>query len=96
MNYDLKISVEELSMLKSALFDYKQKLDDHIISAEHLAKNSDTDEEKEIYERLIRSKEETKFEIICLMGKLQNIIPVANKITNADTSILAKRKYKLR
>lgn len=81
MNYDLKISVEELSLLKSVLFDYNQRLDDEIISAKYLMKRVDTDEE---YERLVHSKELTKIDVICLMGKLQNIIPVAKKITKEN------------
>ena len=38
----------------------------------------------EIYEKLIYSKELTKIDVICLMGKLQNIIPVAKKITKEN------------
>jgi len=84
MNYDLKINVKELSLLKSVLFDYNQRLDDEIISAKHLMKRFNADEDEETYEKLIHSKELTKIEVICLMGKLQNIIPVAKKITEEN------------
>ena len=81
MNYDLKLNIEEISLLKSALFDYKQKLDDNIIAAQwYLEKNADNDEAKKIYEHMIYSKKETINEVIYLMGKLTNIIPLADKI----------------
>lgn len=81
MNYDLKLTVEEISLLKSALFDYKQRLDDNIISAKYcLERNSDVDEVKKAYEGIICSNKETINEVIYLMGKLNNIIPLADKI----------------
>ena len=81
MNYDLKLTVEEISLLKSALFDYKQRLDDNIVSAKwYLERNADVDEAKKVYEGIIFSNKETINEVICLMGKLTNIIPLADKI----------------
>lgn len=81
MNYDLKLSIEEISLLKSALLDYKQRLDDNIISARwYLEKNADNDEVKKVYQHMIDSNKETINEVIYLMGKLTNIIPLANKI----------------
>ncbi len=83
MNYDLKLNIEEISLLKSALFDYKQRLDDNIVSAKwYLEKNSDVDEVKKAYEHIICSNKETINEVISLMGKLTNIIYLANKIIN--------------
>lgn len=84
MNYDLKISIEELSLLKSVLFDYNQRLDDEIISAKHLMKRFNAGEDEETYERLILSKQLKKHEVVCLMGKLQNIIPIAKKLTEEN------------
>lgn len=81
MNYDLKLTVEEISLLKSALFDYKQRLDDNIVSAKwYLERNLNVDEAKKAYERIIFSNKETINEVIYLMGKLNNIIPLADKI----------------
>ena len=81
MNYDLKLNIEEISLLKSALFDYKQRLDDNIIAAKwYLEKNADNDEVKKVYEHMIHSNKETINEVIFLMGKLTNIIPLADKI----------------
>lgn len=81
MNYDLKLNIEEISLLKSALFDYKQRLDDNIITAKwYLEKNADNDEVKKVYEHMIDSNKETINEVICVMGKLTNIIPLADKI----------------
>lgn len=81
MNYDLKLSIEEIILLKSALFDYKQRLDDNIISAKWYLKNkADNDEVKKVYEHMIDSNKETINEVICVMGKLTNIIPLADKI----------------
>lgn len=81
MQYDLKLTVEEISLLKSALFDYQQRLDDNIVSAKwYLERNSDVDEVKKVYEGIICSNKETINEVICLMGKLTNIIPLADKI----------------
>lgn len=81
MNYDLKLTIEEISLLKSALFDYKQRLDDNIVSAKwYLEKNADNDEAKKVYEHMIHSNKENINEVICLMGKLTNIIPLADKI----------------
>jgi hypothetical protein len=81
MNYDLKLTVEEISLLKSALFDYKQRLDDNIISAKwYLERNADVDETKRVYEHIICSNKETINEVIYLMGKLNNIIPLTDKI----------------
>jgi hypothetical protein len=78
MNYDLKLTVEEISLLKSALFDYKQRLDDNIVSAKwHLERNSDVDEVKKAYEGIICSNKATIDEVICLMDKLTNIIYLA-------------------
>ena len=79
--YDLKLNIEEISLLKSALFDYKQRLDDNIISAKwYLERNADNDEAKKVYEHMIDSNKETINEVICVMGKLTNIIPLADKI----------------
>lgn len=81
MNYDLKLNIEEISLLKSALFDYKQRLDDNIITAKwYLEKNADNDEVNKVYEHMIDSNKETINEVICVMGKLTNIIPLADKI----------------
>lgn len=79
MNYDLKLTVEEISLLKSALFDYEQRLDANIVSAKwYLEKNSDADEVKKVYEGIICSNKETINEVNYLMGKLTNIIYFAN------------------
>lgn len=81
MNYDLKLSIEEISLLKSALLDYKQRLDGNIISAKWYLKNkADNDEAKKVYEHIIDSNKETINEVICVMGKLTNIIQLADKI----------------
>jgi hypothetical protein len=78
MNYDLKLTVEEISLLKSALFDYKQRLDDNIISAKwYLERNADVDEVKKAYEGIICSNKETINEVIYMMDKLTNIIYLA-------------------
>ena len=78
MNYDLKLTMEEISLLKSALFDYKQRLDDNIVSAKwYLEKNSDVDEVRKVNEHIICSNKETINEVIYLMDKLTNIIYLA-------------------
>ena len=84
MNYDLKISIEELSLLKAALFDYHQWLEKSIISAKYFEENIEKEEVKDDIRRSILSKKETINEVICLMGKLQNIIPVAKKLTEEN------------
>jgi hypothetical protein len=85
MNYDLKLTVEEISLLKSALFDYKQRLDDNIVSAKwYLEKNADVDEVRKVYEHIICSNKETINEVIYLMGKLTNIIYLVNPIINKE------------
>lgn len=85
MNYDLKLTVEEISLLKSALFDYKQRLDDNIVSAKWcLERNSDVDEVKKVYEGIICSNKETINEVNYLMDKLTNIICLANPIINKE------------
>ena len=85
MNYDLKLTVEEISLLRSALCDYKQRLDDNIVSAKwYLERNSDVDEVKKVYEGIICSNKETINEVIYLMGKLTNIIYLANPIINKE------------
>ena len=38
---------------------------------------------------------EKEHQLLLLIGKLDNIIPVADKITGDDVSILGKRKYGL-
>ena len=81
MNYDLKLNIEEISLLKSALFDYKQRFDDNIVSAQwYLEKYADNDKVKKVYEHMIDSNKETINEVFCLMEKLTNIIPLADKI----------------
>lgn len=84
MNYNLQISVEELNLLKSALFDYHQWLEKSIISAKRFEEDIEMEEVKDDIKRSILSKKETMFDVICLMGKLQNIIPVAKKLTEEN------------
>jgi hypothetical protein len=77
MNYDLKLTVEEISLLKSALFDYKQRLDDNIVSAKwYLERNANVEAVKKIYEGIICSNKETINDVNYLMGKLNNLIPL--------------------
>jgi hypothetical protein len=85
MNYDLKLTVEEISLLKSALFDYKQRLDDNIISAKYyLERNSNVEAVRKVYEGIICSNKETINDVIYLMGKLNNIVYLANPIINKE------------
>lgn len=77
MQYDLKLTVEEISLLKSALFDYKQRLDDNIVSAKYyLERNLNVESARKVYEGIICSNKETINDVIYLMGKLNNIIPL--------------------
>jgi hypothetical protein len=77
MNYDLKLTVEEISLLKSALFDYKQRLDDNIVSAKwYLERNSNIEEVRKVYEGIICSNKETINDVNYLMSKLNNLIPL--------------------
>lgn len=77
MNYDLKLTVEEISLLKSALFDYKQRFDDNIVSAKYyLERNSNVETVRKVYEGIICSNKETINDVNYLMGKLNNLIPL--------------------
>ena len=84
MKYNINLTIEELSLIKCALSDYYQRTSDNVISANMLSEKSTDFKEKEEYDRLSMSNRLTCHDIICLMGKLQNIIPIANKITEEN------------
>lgn len=79
--YKLEVDKYELNILKSLVKNEYQKL-------------IEKENNRYLIDFELDMIKDSKFRLLLLIGKLDNIIPVADKITK-DTSILAARKYSL-
>ena len=85
MYYTIELTKEELNLLKhivkNAIYENQEDFRDDLFTNNYFGADATRN---------------TIIKLQTIMGKLQNIIPIANKITDDEVSILAKRKYKIR